>query len=63
MNVMQLAAVMTQVLSPVTGDKVRPWIAAVILIVSVIVLIGVFVFGKRDKDSEDSSQEEYKDED
>ena len=54
---------MAQVLSPVTGDKVRPWIAAVILIISVIVLIGVFVFQKRDKDSGDSSQEEYKDED
>lgn len=47
---------------PVTGDGFRPWIAAVILIVSVVILIAMIVMGKRsgeDSDSDDS----YRDED
>ncbi len=44
---------------PVTGDGFRPWIAAVILIVSVVVLVTMFVLGRH----KDSKEEEYKDED
>lgn len=52
-----------QGLSPITGDKVRPWVAAIILILSVIVLIGVFVFQKKEKDNDEVSKEVYEDED
>ncbi len=49
--------------SPVTGDKFRPWIAAVILIVSVIVLVGMFVFSRKDDSESPSSGDSYEDED
>ena len=55
-----LAAMNQGVMSPVTGDGFRPWIAAVILIASVIVLVVMIVLSKRgDSDSkEDSFQDE-----
>lgn len=47
---------------PVTGDGFRPWIAAVILIVSIVVLVAMIVMGKRSGD--DSEQDDsYQDED
>lgn len=47
---------------PVTGDGFRPWIAAVILIVSIVVLVAMIVMGKRSGD--DSGQDDsYQDED
>lgn len=42
---------------PVTGDGFRPWIAAVILIVSVVVLVTMFVLG-RHKDSKEDDKDE-----
>ncbi len=46
---------------PATGDGARPWIAAVILIVSVLVLIGLFVLGKRPDKQDDTFQDEDED--
>lgn len=45
--------------SPATGDGSRPWIAAIILIVSVIVLISLFLLGRKSDKQDDS----YRDED
>lgn len=47
---------------PVTGDGFRPWIAAVILIVSIVILVAMIVMGKRSSD--DSERDDsYRDED
>lgn len=43
---------------PVTGDGFRPWIAAVILIVSIVILVAMIVMGKRSGD--DSERDEDK---
>ena len=52
------------VISPVTGDGFRPWIAAIVLILSIIVLIGLFVFGRRDGEEKDKTQQiEFEEED
>lgn len=59
---MELQSLLEQIVSmgmvPVTGDRFRPWIAAIILIASVIVLVTMLIIGKN-KDS----QEDYQDED
>ena len=55
--------IQTVMMSPVMGDKFRPWIAAVILIVSVIVLIGLFVFSRKDEDGKEDTKPTYEDED
>ncbi len=44
--------------SPATGDEFRPWIAAIILILSVVVLIVLFLVRKRSDDSQDPYQDE-----
>lgn len=44
--------------SPGTGDEFRPWIAAIILIVSIIVLVALFLVRKRNDSGEDSYQDE-----
>lgn len=49
-------------ISPMTGDKVRPWLAAVILIVSIIVLVVMILVSHRPGDS-DKEDETYRDED
>ena len=49
-------------ISPMTGDKVRPWLAAVILIVSIIVLVVMILVSRRPGDS-DKEDETYRDED
>lgn len=47
---------------PITGDGFRPWIAAVILIVSIVILVAMIVMGKRSGD--DSERDDsYRDED
>lgn len=60
---MELQKLLEQIVSmgmvPVTGDRFRPWIAAIILIVSVIVLVTMLVIGK----NKDSQEEDYQDED
>ena len=54
----------TFVSSPITGDGFRPWIAAVILIVSVIVLVAMFVISRRsDTDKDSGSEDSFQDED
>ena len=51
-------------ISPITGDGFRPWIAAIVLIVSIIVLIGLFVFGRKDGDEKDKQEQvEFEEED
>lgn len=45
-------------LSPGTGDEFRPWIAAVILILSVVVLVVLFLVRKRGDSGDDSYQDE-----
>lgn len=50
-------------ISPITGDKFRPWIAAVILIVSIIVLAGLFIFSRKDDTKQSESKDFYEDED
>lgn len=45
--------------APVTGDGYKPWIAAVILIISVIVLVVLILASKRSGTGEDA----YRDED
>ena len=49
-------------ISPATGDKVRPWLAAVILIVSIIVLVVMLLVSRRSGDN-DKGNEAYRDED
>lgn len=44
--------------SPVTGDRFRPWIAAIILIVSIIVLVVMILIGKNSDSKDDSYQDE-----
>jgi LPXTG-motif cell wall-anchored protein len=50
-------------LTPQTGDQFRPWIAAIILIVSVLVLVGLFVFSRKDKEDEPEQTDSYDEED
>lgn len=50
-------------MTPGTGDNFRPWIAAVILIVSIIVLAGLFLFSRKDNSDRSKSEENYEDED
>ncbi len=45
--------------SPITGDGFRPWIAAVILIVSVVVLLVMMLAGRHS----DRSDRTFEDED
>ena len=49
--------------SPVTGDGFRPWIAAVILIISVIVLVGMIIFSRKDDSGESGKSDSFEDED
>lgn len=44
--------------SPVTGDGYKPWIAAVILILSVIVLVVLILFSRHSDDKENTYQDE-----
>lgn len=44
--------------SPQTGDGFRPWIAAIILIVSVVVLVVLFLVSKNSDHKDDSYQNE-----
>lgn len=46
------------ILSPETGDGFRPWIAAIILIVSVIVLVALILVSRRNDNGDDSYQDE-----
>lgn len=48
-------------ISPITGDGFRPWIAAVILIVSVIVLVALILVSKRSDNKDSSFQDEDED--
>jgi uncharacterized membrane protein SirB2 len=57
-DLLRLAAV-----SPLTGDSFRPWIAAVILIVSIIVLVGLFVFSRKDTEDKQEKMDSFEDED
>ncbi len=50
-------------MSPVTGDKFKPWIAAVILIVSIVVLAGLFLFSRKDDTDQSKTENSYEDED
>ena len=58
MNQYLMAIMNSNVISPGTGDQLRPWIAALILIVSVIVLVAMIVLSKRPDSKDDSFQDE-----
>lgn len=62
MNLWNIWGNMVAWISPVTGDKVRPWLAAIILIVSIIVLVVMLLVSRRSGDN-DKDNEAYRDED
>lgn len=62
MNLWNICGNIMAWISPMTGDKVRPWLAAVILIVSIIVLVVMILVSRRPGDS-DKEDETYRDED
>lgn len=47
-------------ISPGTGDQFRPWMAAVVLIVSVVVLVSLIISNRKENQEE---RNDYKDED
>lgn len=56
---MNMDMLLNQILTtPATGDGNKPWIAAVILILSVIVLVTLILFSKRSDNKEDTFQDE-----
>lgn len=61
MNINMNAMLNQMTAVPVTGDEYRPWIAAVILILSVIVLVTLILVSKRSDDREDTYQDEDED--
>ena len=52
MNLWNTWETMIAWISPATGDKVRPWLAAVILIVSIIVLVVMLLVSRRSGDND-----------
>lgn len=36
-----------------TGDSSKPWLIAVCMIVSIVVVVGLFIIGQKGKDDED----------
>lgn len=48
--------------SPATGDGIRPWLAAIILILSIIVLVTMVLISRR-SGSEDKPEDTFQDED
>lgn len=56
---MNMNVIVNQLLAtPMTGDGYKPWIAAVILILSVIVLVTLILVSKRSDSREDIYQDE-----
>lgn len=41
-----------------TGDNSRPWLIAICMIVSIIVVFALFLLGQKDKDNEDDDMED-----
>lgn len=56
---MNMNVIVNQLLAtPMTGDGYKPWIAAVMLILSVIVLVTLILVSKRSDSREDTYQDE-----
>lgn len=59
---MNMNVILSQIpATPMTGDGYKPWIAAVILILSVIVLVTLILASKRSDSREDTYQDEDED--
>ena len=41
-----------------TGDNSKPWLIAVCMIVSIVVVVALFILGQKDKDEDDDEDEE-----
>lgn len=42
---------------PNTGDNARPWLVAICMIVSIIVVVTLFIIGQKNKTDEDDFDE------
>ncbi len=40
-----------------TGDQSRPWLIAVCMIVSIVVVVALFIIGQKDKNEEEDNDE------
>lgn len=61
MNSLNMQIVIS-LLPPVTGDGIRPWLAAIILILSIIVLVTMVLISRR-SGGEKGQEDSYRDED
>lgn len=50
------------ILSPITGDGIRPWLAAIILILSIVVLVAMVLLSRRSGNGE-KPEDTFQDED
>ena len=41
-----------------TGDQSKPWLIAICMIVSILVVVTLFIIGQKDKNEEDESDVE-----
>lgn len=41
-----------------TGDNSKPWLIAICMIVSIVVVVGLFILGQKDSDEEDDDDYE-----
>ncbi|MBQ9983091.1 MAG: hypothetical protein IJP29_00725 [Lachnospiraceae bacterium] len=40
-----------------TGDNSKPWLIAICMIVSIVVVVALFIIGQKDKNAEDDSED------
>lgn len=41
-----------------TGDSSKPWLVAICMIVSIIVVVGLFILNQKSKEDEDEDEDE-----